>query len=291
MLCELFRIQNHLVWYGTFVQDLGSLSPVFFTFTDRERFFGIIEAICGGRMHPEWFRIGGVAQDLPRGWDGLVRDFIGYLRPRLAEYDRMINRNAIFKARTQGIGVIGRDEAVDWGVTGPNLRATGLGWDLRKARPYSSYDQFEFEVATAEGGDCLARCRVRLDEIAQSLRIVEQCVAHMPAGSYKSAHPRAMPPIKEQTMVAIETLIHHFEAVSWGLPLPPGEALAAVEGAKGYNSYYVVSDGGISPYRLRIRAPSFAHLQTVPLLCRGLLVADLVAILGSIDYVMGDVDR
>jgi NADH-quinone oxidoreductase subunit C/D len=291
MMCELFRIISHLVWLGTFASDVGAMSPVFFTFTDRERAFDIVEAICGGRMHPEWFRIGGVAEDLPKGWKPLVDDFVRYFRPKIEEYDKMIVRNSIFRERTIGVGQYTRDEAIEWGVTGPNLRATGMEWDFRKKRPYSSYDQFDFEIPTAPEGDCHARTVVRMEEMRQSLRIIEQAANNMPEGHYKSDSPLAMPPRKEGTMVAIETLIHHFLAVSWGFPMPVGEAHAGTEAPKGNNGYYAVSDGGTHPYRMRIRTPSFAHLQTLPLLCRGFMISDLLAILGSIDYVLADVDR
>jgi len=291
MLAELFRIISHLVWYGTFVLDLGAMSPVFYTFNDRERAFGIVEAICGGRMHPMWFRIGGVAQDLPHGWERLFQEFLAYLPKRLDEYDRMIMGNRLFQARTKGVGVLTQEEAIDWGVTGPNLRACGCEWDFRKKRPYSGYDELEFDIPTAPDGDCFSRALVRVAEMRQSLRIIGQCLAHMPDGPYKSDHPLATPPRKEQTLQDIETLIDHFLAVSWGPVIPPGEAACGIEAAKGIVSYYLISDGGAMSYRTRIRTPSFAHIQTVPLLCRGLTIPDLIAILGSIDYVLADVDR
>lgn len=291
MMVELFRIASHLVWYGTFAQDVGQLSPVFYMFTDRERLFEIVEAITGGRMHPSWFRIGGVAQDLPEGWDRLVRDFLEYLPPRLDEYDRLVMRNRIFQARTKGVGQYTLDEAIEWGVTGPNLRSCGLAWDLRKVRPYSGYDQFEFEIPTAVHGDGYDRAVVRVAEMRQSLRIIRQCLEHMPPGPYKSDHPLTTPPLKERTMHDIETLIAHFLSVSWGPVIPPGEAIASVEATKGINGYYLISDGDTESYRTRIRAPSFPHLQTIPLISRGRLVADLLSILGSLDFVLADVDR
>jgi NADH-quinone oxidoreductase subunit C/D len=291
MLAELFRIISHLVWYGTFAQDVGQMSPVFYTFNDRERAFGIVEAICGARMHPNWFRIGGVAQDLPNGWDKLVRDFVDYLPSRLDEYDRTIMRNRIFQARTKGVGGCSVDEAIEWGATGPNLRATGFEWDFRKKQPYCSYEQFDFDVPTGKTGDCYDRAVVHVEEMRQSLRIIRQCIDNMPGGPCNAEHPLATPPPKPRTMHDIETLITHFLGVSWGPVIPPGEALGTIEATKGNNGYYLISDGGIGSYRTRIRAPSFAHMQMLPLLCRGLMIPDLLAILGSLDFVLADIDR
>ena len=291
MMAEFFRIASHLVFYGTFAQDVGALSPVFFMFSDRERVFDIVEAICGGRMHPGWFRIGGVAQDLPQGWDRLVAEFVRYFKPRLDHYDRMVMRNAILKKRTQGVGRYSLEEAIEWGVTGPGLRACGFAWDFRKARPYSGYEQFEFDVPVATHGDAYDRCLVRVQEMRESLRIIEQCLAHMPAGDYKARHPLTTPPPRERMLHDIETLIDHFLGVSWGPVIPPGEAFANVEATKGANGYYLISDGGTMAYRARIRTPTFAHLQMIPLISRGLMIADLIAILGIIDFVMADVDR
>lgn len=291
MLCELFRIINHLVWLGTYAQDVGQLSPVFYAFNDRERAFAIIEAICGARMHPNWFRIGGVAQDLPEGWDRMFRDFLGYFPPRLAELEREILGNRIFKARTIGIGRATVEEAIEWGMTGPNLRACGLEWDFRKKQPYSGYDRFEFDIPVGKEGDSYDRATVRIEEMRQSLRIISQCVDRMPEGLHRSLHPLASPPLKKPTMHDIETLIAHFLNVSWGPALPVGEGLGAIEASKGNNGYYLISDGNTTSYRTRIRTPSFPHMQMLPLLCRGLTISDLITIFGSVDYVLADVDR
>lgn len=291
MMCELFRIASHLVWYGTFAQDLGQLSPVFYMFTDREKIFDIVEAVCGGRMHPNWFRIGGVAQDLPNGWDTLVKGFLDYFPKRLKEYDAMVMKNSIFKARTKGIGIFTKDEAIEWGVTGPGLRACGFEWDFRKQQPYSGYDKFNFDIPVAANGDCYDRAVVRVEEMRQSLRIIEQCWKHMPEGDYKADHPLTTPPVKKHTMHDIETLITHFLGVSWGPVIPAGEAMSCIEATKGANSYYAISDGNTSPYRVRVRTPSFPHMQMLPYISRGYTVADMLSILGAMDYVLADIDR
>ena len=291
MMCELFRIASHLVWYGTFAQDVGQLSPVFYMFTDRERVFDIVEAVCGGRMHPNWFRIGGVAQDLPKGWDILVKKFLDYFPARLREYDKLVIQNSLFKARTEGIGIFTADEAIEWGATGANLRACGFDWDFRKKRPYSGYEMFDFDIPTGKNGDCFDRAVVRVEEMRQSLRIIEQCWKNMPEGPYKADHPLTTPPLKKNTMQDIETLITHFLGVSWGPVIPPGEAMCCVEATKGANGYYAISDGNTSPYRVRIRTPSFAHMQMISYISRGYTVADLLSILGAMDFVLADIDR
>ena len=200
-------------------------------------------------------------------------------------------RNTIFKGRTKGVGAYTLDEAIEWGVTGPGLRACGLDWDFRKKRPYSGYENFDFDIPTAMNGDCYDRGVVRVEEIRQSLRIVEQCVRNMPEGPYKSSHPLATPPAKERTMKDIETLITHFLGVTWGPVIPAGEAFMGIEATKGNNGYYLISDGDIHSYRTRIRTPSFPHLQMVPKIAKGLMIADLLAILGSIDFILSDLDR
>jgi NADH-quinone oxidoreductase subunit C/D len=291
MMCELFRIASHLVWFGTFAQDVGQLSPVFYMFTDRERVFDIVEAVCGGRMHPNWFRIGGVAQDLPVGWDSLVKTFLDYFPARLREYDKLVIANSLFKARTVGIGIFTADEAIEWGATGANLRSGGFDWDFRKKRPYSGYEQYAFDVPLGANGDCYDRAVVRVEEMRQSLRIIEQCWKNMPAGDYKADHPLTTPPVKKHTMQDIETLITHFLGVSWGPVIPAGEALSCTEAPKGAYGYHAISDGNTSPYRVRIRTPSFAHMQMISYISRGYTVSDLLSILGAMDYVLADIDR
>ncbi|WP_439650219.1 NADH-quinone oxidoreductase subunit C/D [Isoalcanivorax beigongshangi] len=291
MMAEFFRITSHLLFLGTYIQDVGAMTPVFFTFTDRQRAYTVIEAITGFRLHPAWYRIGGVAHDLPNGWDRLVRDFVNWLPKRLDEYEKAAMKNSILKGRTVGVAQYNTREALEWGVTGPGLRATGLDFDLRKARPYSGYEHFDFEVPLGHRGDAYDRGMIRVEEMRQSIRIIEQCLNNMPEGPYKADHPLTTPPPKERTLQHIETLITHFLQVSWGPVLPANESFQMIEATKGINSYYLTSDGSTMSYRTRIRTPSFAHLQQIPAVIRGAMIPDLIAYLGSIDFVMADVDR
>jgi NADH-quinone oxidoreductase subunit C/D len=291
MLSEFFRITSHLLFLGTYIQDVGGMSPIFFIFTDRMKAYDVIEAITGFRMHPAWFRIGGVAHDLPQGWDRLVRDFVDWMPKRLDEYEKAALKNGILRSRTIGVAKYNSTQAIEWGVTGAGLRCTGVNFDLRKARPYSGYENFDFEVPLAVNGDAYDRATVRLEEMRQSVRIIRQCLDNMPAGSYKADHPLTIPPPKERTLQHIETLINHFVSVSWGPVMPAGEACQLIEATKGINSYYLTSDATTMSYRTRIRTPSFPHLQQIPSVIRGSLIADLIAYLASIDFVMADVDR
>jgi NADH-quinone oxidoreductase subunit C/D len=220
-----------------------------------------------------------------------VREFIQYFAPRLHEYDKLLVENPLIKIRMQGVADYTTEEAIEWGVTGAGLRATGFSWDFRKERPYSGYDQFDFDIPVGVNGDCYDRMTVRVEEMRQSVRIIQQCLDNMPSGLYKAEHPLTTPPLKHRTMHDIETLITHFLGVSWGPVIPPGEAFFAVEATKGSTGYHLISDGSTMPYRVRIRTPSFPHLQMIPYVARGLMVPDLVAYLGSIDYVMADCDR
>jgi NADH-quinone oxidoreductase subunit C/D len=291
MMSEFFRITSHLLFYGTYAQDVGAMSPVFFMFVDRQKAYDVIEAVTGFRMHPAWFRIGGTAADLPRGWDVKVREFIDWLRPRMDEYEKAALRNAILVARSKGVAKYDTAQALEWGVTGPGLRATGCNFDLRKARPYSGYENFQFEVPIANNGDVYDRAIVRAEEIRQSLNIIEQCLNNMPSGPFKADHPLTTPPPRERMLHDIETLITHFLQVSWGPVIPPDESSFAIEATKGINSYYLVSDGSTMSYRTRIRTPSFPHLQQIPSVIKGAMIPDLIAYIASIDFVMADVDR
>lgn len=291
MLAEFFRITSHLLYLGTYIQDVGGMSPVFYMFTDRMKAYDVIEAITGFRMHPAWFRIGGLAHDLPNGWEKLVREFVEWMPKRLDEYHKAALQNSILIGRSRHVAQYNEEQALEWGVTGPGLRATGVNFDLRKARPYSGYENFDFDIAVGHHGDAYERTLLRWEEMRQSLNIIKQCLNHMPAGPYKADHPLTCPPPKDRTLKDIETLITHFLAVSWGPIMPAGESCQLIEATKGINSYYLTSDHSTMSYRTRIRTPSFPHLQQIPSVIRGSMIPDLIAYLGSIDFVMADVDR
>jgi len=295
MQLELSRIAAHLFTFGGHASTTGMYTTMYWGIADRDLILDLFEELCGGRVYHIYNIPGGVRRDTPDGFLERVADTLDYLESRLPDYDNLLFTNQVFIKRAKGVGVINRQQALDWAVTGPNLRATGFEWDLRKARPYSGYDRFDFDIPTGTRGDCFDRTAVRVEEMRQSLRIIRQCLENMPSGEHKARHPLTTPPLKDEmqqgTMHDIETLIHHFVEIGWGPVIPAGEACIAIEATKGINSYYLTSDHGSMSYRTRIRTPSFPHLQMIPAIARGHTVADLVAILGSIDFVMADVDR
>jgi NADH dehydrogenase I D subunit len=292
MIGEMYRICNHLVWLGTLGHDVGAMTPVFYTFRERENLFKIIEMITGGRMHPNFLRIGGCSMDLPVGWKEPIKLFLETFHKHVEEYSTLMLKNPIFESRTRDVGKMSLEDCLDYGVSGPNLRASGTNFDLRKKRPYMGYEAFEFEVPYDTDGDCRARAVCRHAEMIESAKIIRQCLDLMPPGEHISRDNRyAFPVNKAETMQDIEALINHFLSVTWGLNMPPGESFCYVEQPKGIAGYHLVSDGRTSPYRLRIRTPSFAHMQTLPALSKGHMLSDLLAIIAAMDFVLADVDR
>jgi NADH dehydrogenase I D subunit len=291
MLAEFFRLSNHLLWYGTAMQELGMMSPIFYSFREREMIMDIVEFITGTRLHPAWFRIGGVAHDLPQGWKERVAAFLQIFPRRLQEYEALSTNNPVVKMRTRGIGRITLADAMDWGISGPNLRACGLDWDLRKKMPYSAYGAFDFDIPTAGDGDCYSRYLVRMEEMRQSMRIIAQAAADMPEGRHICSDYRYTLPDKQETLRDIESLIHHFITVSRGPKMPQGEVYFATEAPRGEQGYYLVSDGLNRAYRLHVRSPGYANVQMLPRIARGGTISDLVATLPSLDYIMPDIDR
>ena len=291
LMSELFRISNHLAFLGICAHDLGAMTPNFYTFRDREKVLDIVEMISGARLHPSWFRPGGVAADMPAGWKDPIEAFLKDFPQRIKDYEALTTKNPIFKARLKGVGKLTREDAIDWGVTGPNLRATGVDWDLRKKMPYSAYPQFDFEVPTATEGDGHDRYRLRIEELRQSARIIKQVIDSMPDGRYVTDDYRYAVPDRKDMLNDIESLIHHFINITRGPKIPRGEAYAACEIPRGEQGYYVVSDGLGAAYRMRIRGPSFTNVQVFPIMTRGETIADLVSVLGTTDYTLPDLDR
>lgn len=291
LLTELTRLNSHLVWLGTHALDVGAMSVFLYCFREREEILRIFEMFSGQRMMTSYFRIGGLALEPPRGWQHAVRRFIETFPSRMDEYEELLTRNPIWLRRTKGIGYVSLEDLLDLGVTGPMLRAAGLGWDIRKAEPYSDYDRFDFEIPTRSESDVYARYQVRLEEMRQSTRIVRQALEGMPAGPHVADAPGIVLPDREKMKTEMEALIYHFKIVTEGFRVPPGEVYQAVESPRGELAYYVVSDGGAKPWRVYMRTPSFGNLQVLPAMIEGGLIADVVAALGSMDFVLGDVDR
>lgn len=289
--CEMARISSHLLGIGCFAMDCGAMTVFLYTFAERETLYDLCELLTGARFTTNYTRVGGMARDLPDTFIPRLRKFIDALPARLSEVDRLISRNRIFVDRTKDVGVIGREDAIAYGVTGPNLRASGFEFDLRKRHPYLGYDQYEFDVPVGSVGDCYDRYYVRLQEVRESIRIIRQAMDRLPAGPICVAQAKGVPPPKEKVLTRMEELIHHFMLVTAGINAPHGEVYFGAENPKGELGFYIHSKGGGVPYRLKIRAPSFANLSILPKLLPGHMVADVAAILGSLDFVMGECDR
>jgi NADH-quinone oxidoreductase subunit D len=291
MFTELTRIASHLVWLGTHCLDLGAQSIFFYAFEMRERILSIMEFVTGARMHQSWFRIGGLGIDVPVGFLDTMDDFIDRFVERLNDMRAIVEKNVIIVDRLVGVGKIGQEEAIAWGLTGPPLRATGIAYDIRRVHPYSDYETYDFEVPTQTAGDCYARFLVRLAEMYQSWRIIKQARERFPGGPVTIDDRKIVPPPKTEIQHSMEALIHHFKLVSSGFGIPEGHIYQSVESPRGEMGMYVTSAGGNKPWRVRWRPPSFYHTQALKRLAPGNLIADVVAIIGSMDPVFGDVDR
>lgn len=291
LLCELTRIQSHLIWLGTHALDIGAMSPLLYMFREREEILDMFEEVWGARMHMAYFRVGGLAADVPQSFFPRAKTFLAAFPEKVDLYEGLLTENPIWKRRTQGVGVISAADAIALGLSGPSLRASGADWDLRKNMPYSSYERFDFSVPRGSRGDVYDRYLVRIEELRQSTRICEQALAAMPGGPVAARDPKIVPPEKERVLTTIEGLIHHFKIMVEGFTVPAGEVYAAVESPRGELGYYIRSNGGSRPYRLKVRTPSFVNLESLCTMAQGQMIADIVAIIGSIDIVLGEVDR
>jgi NADH-quinone oxidoreductase subunit D len=291
LLTELQRISSHLVWLGTHALDLAAMSVFLYCFREREMLLDIHEMVAGQRMMTTYFRPGGLWRDVPVEFEDAVRHFLRIFPDRINEYESLLTKNPIFLERTKKIGVLSGEDALRWGLTGPPLRASGIAHDLRKASPYSGYEQYEFEIPTHTDGDTYARYVVRIEEMRQSLRIVQQALDNLPYGPVRSNNRKYVPPPRAELGTSMEAVIHHFKLWTEGFELPKGTVYMPVESPRGELGVYLESDGSSKPYRVHWRTPSFVNLQALPLLSKGHLVADLVALIGTIDVVLGDVDR
>ncbi len=291
LLAELQRISSHLVWLGTHALDIGAMSMLFYCFREREQVLKLFEMFSGQRMMTSYIRIGGLALEPPRGWQQRVKGFIDTFPSRIDEYEALLEHNPIWIERTRGVGHISLEDMLAEGVTGPMIRAAGLPWDIRKSEPYSSYDKFDFTVPTRTGNDVYARYQVRMQEMRQSTRIVQQALDGMPEGPWKADYQHVTLPDREKMKTQMEALIYHFKIVTEGFRVPAGEVYQAIESPRGEIAYYVVSDGTSQPYRVFMRTPSFGNVQSIGTLLKGKLIADSIASMGSMDFVLGDVDR
>jgi len=291
MLTELTRINSHLVWLGTHAMDIGAMSVFLYCFREREDILRIFEMFSGQRMMTSYFRIGGLALDAPRGWHEPVKKFLDAFPARVDEYETLLSSNPIWLQRTQGVGCIPLEDMLEAGVTGPMIRAAGLAWDIRKSEPYSGYEKFDFKIPTRAAGDVYARYQVRMEEFRESARIVRQALEGMPEGPVVADAPKVVLPDREKMKTEMEALIHHFKIVTEGFRVPAGEVYQVIESPRGELGYYIASDGSAKPWRVHMRTPSYGNLQALPRGIEGRLLADIITTLGSLDIVLGDVDR
>ena len=291
LMCELQRIASHMVWLGTSALDLGAMSIFFFCFRQREKILNLIEAASGGRLTPSYFRIGGLMMDLPAGFDNRVRQFMDDFPEALNTFETLATGNTIWMSRTKGIGIIDREEAINWGLTGPSLRGSGVGLDLRKANPYTGYETYDFDIPVETDGDVWSRFRVRMRELYESHKIVRQALERLKPGPIKADSPKIVLPDRDDMRKHMDSLIHHFLIVAEGFNVPPGEVYHAIEASKGELGVYMKSNGGPKPERVHFRGPSFVNLAALPVMSEGEMVADVVAIIGSLDIVLGEIDR
>jgi NADH-quinone oxidoreductase subunit D len=291
MMGELQRIASHLVWLGTQALDLGAMSVFLYCFREREVIMNLFEQVSGARLTPSYIRIGGVMMDTPLGYEEEVAKFLAFFPDRIDEYEALLTENEIWRERTIGVGILDAKTAFQWGITGPSLRGAGVNYDVRKVNPYCGYENFEFDVPLGKNADVYDRYTVRIAEMRQSVRILNQVVENMPDGPANSTDGKVVLPPKERVLSDMEALIHHFILATRGFPVPSGEAYACIESPKGELGFYVVADGSEKPYRVRVRPPSFYNLQVIPTICQGNMVADVVAVIGSQDIVLGEIDR
>ncbi len=291
LLTELSRLNSHLIWLGTHAMDIGALTVFLYTFREREEILRLFEAVAGQRMMASYFRIGGLSMEPPLDFFDRVQAFIRTFPEKIDEYSNLLTGNPIFINRLKGVGYLSAADAIALGVSGPPLRASGVDFDLRRDMPYSSYEKFQFQVPISTDGDCWARYLVRLIEMRESVKIIQQALDGMPDGPVKADAPKVVLPDREKMKTQMEALIHHFKIVTEGFNVPAGEVYQGIECGHGQMGYYVVSDGSAKPYRVHMRYPSFPTLQAIETMCKGRLIADLVAVIGSIDIVLGEIDR
>lgn len=291
LMCELQRIASHMVWFGTSCLDMGAMTPFWFTFKEREKILNLIEAASGGRMTPSYFRIGGLMMDLPAGFDNRVKQFLDDFPDALNTFDTLITGNTIWHSRTKGIGIISKEDAISWGLTGPSLRGSGVGLDLRKVNPYTGYETYDFDVPVENDGDVWSRFKVRMRELIESYKIVRQALERLKPGPIKADAPKVVLPDRDDMRKHMDSLIHHFLIVAEGFNVPEGEVYMAIEASKGELGVYMKSNGGPKPERVHFRGPSFVNLSALPVMSEGEMIADVVAIIGSLDIVLGEIDR